>query len=177
MLALVAAIAAATPALATPKSGQERLELARMTARALNPIYRALPTLSPAEQTWVDNELRAALQPGGGSRIDSLTQTREYQIRQARRWLGPADAALTILLQGKSPKQAEVLQWAELLDNLMPSDLYWVLDRLVERRVLPAAVVHGGKNAADNAFFLKSAVASTIVSDIIIPFLANELPD
>lgn len=176
LVAILLACSISSASLAAPKNGAERQELAKLTMRFLEPIYRALPTLSPAERSWVEQELKAATGPGASDvRLTNLTRSREYQIRTARRWFDPAHISASALIAGKTPsKRFEVLLWAQLMEHLMENDAYWSLDRLVERGVLSASLVRGD---TDVALFLRSVVVSSIISDIIIPYLANDLPD
>ena len=93
-------------------NGAGRQQFAHDALEAVSPIYNALPTLSPSEEQWVKKELQAAMEARSSERIHNLTQTREYSIQTAHKYLDVAYFAL-VQITGKhfTSKQQEVFLW------------------------------------------------------------------
>jgi hypothetical protein len=177
-LSAILTVAVAKPSLAqadpnTPLTAAERQSLAQSALRILTPIHNALPTLSPAENQWVQSELKALLTPlsTGGQilteRYANLAQTREYAINMAH-GLDGAYTTLTFLAEKRRlEKRGEVLGWATVSYDLKQSKYYWALNRLASMGLLDPKLLDG----ADAG--LQTFVADPAWSRIVIPYLNN----
>lgn len=77
-------------------SRAQRQGLALDALKAIAPLYKALPTLSPAEDQWVQSEMKATEGAASG-RAEHLFQSREWAIYNARPWIDKSYACLVEL--------------------------------------------------------------------------------
>lgn len=155
--------------------GSTRAKLAETTLKALRPIFAALPTLSPAEQEWTESEFKAATEPGApSSRLNNLSRSREWEVRMSRRWVNPAYEALTLIAEKKTgSKRNEMVLWAKVSDALRGGDLWASLDGLAKKGVIDTSLV----SPQGDRLLLEMVVPSLSLSNYVIPYLENTLPD
>lgn len=173
----LALVCLCSSALSEPYNKATRQQWAQRGLEVLGPIHGALPTLSPSENAWVIKEGKAAIAnlDSGGQRLDKLAETREFWIFRARIAVDAAHSALVPIATGRlSEKQNEVWLWAIAINSLRSADITDYLPRLATARLIEAKLLKDGN--FDKLFRLKM-IADIAMSQIVIPFLNNELPD
>jgi len=158
----------------SPLSRTERQGWALDALKIVAPIYKALPTLSPAENQWVESELKASA--GAGSwRVEHLFQSREWAIYTVHFWIDGSYACLVELIGQPHPLKArEALLWAVVVNGLYQDGLYEALDRLVDLGSLDPKLVRSPDAPVGR---LQGIYAYLAMDRMVIPFLDHRLPD
>lgn len=137
-------------------------------------LEKQIPTLSPAEKKWLENEMGTAL--GGGEltrRAFNAMFSREHEIYVARSYL-PGIIHILIQLAGDEPieKSKEIKVWAQLANQFIDAVFWESISNMVGRGVIESDVC-GIKELYLVNFARK---AQALIKNIIINYLNGSLP-
>jgi hypothetical protein len=165
----------------TPQNRERRRELAQRLTGDFNRFARAIPSLSPAEQEYVDREHREAFAASGGKyslRLLRLMDGREYNIWEAERWVTNTALCLSSIIKATDVK-SEVSQWSRLAGNLTDRTDIAAAYNLKTLKVLSASDLPIAEHlAATEGLFIANVMltGNDIIKTIIIPYLDGTLP-
>src|SRR4029077_15095039 len=110
-------------------------------------------------------------------RLGALVQSREYSILVAHNLIDGSYSSLqTLSGQPTIGMQEQVLLWAQTISNLTQDSLWDAVNRLVELGILDKKIVDESSKRPSPEDFLK-IYSNMAMTGIVIPFLANDLPN
>lgn len=164
---------------AGPINRQQRVELARAWLRAFDALDAAMPTLSPREEEWVQQEYDEELRRNGRrftQRLFNAIDSREFNIREVRRWTVNVRRALNGAIIANEP-QAEMASWAYLVQQFTDSQSTNQLVRLHILNVIPAHIMPFMPSGArvDREIYLSNVLiqANAVARNILTPYLTG----
>jgi hypothetical protein len=140
MLSTLPASAQGVPACSTPNSpfpngalgeaSPEQSALAKYWVEAFERLDSAIPSLSPREQQWLEQEMS-----GDGQRRVRAVESREFAIRQVKLDSGNLLAIVRALSEGTWRPSART-GWIFLANSLIDRHAEYHLERLVRDKVI-----------------------------------------
>lgn len=112
--------------------------LAASLLPALERLHAAIPSLSPRQERWIKEEMRA-----DGMRPVRAVSSREYALQQEKLNAGSLLASIQILTKAIEPKVpwSPTKEWLIFAYSLMESDADLYLARLVTERAIQREVI------------------------------------
>ena len=165
-------------------SGPVDREERKATAKKFGDLYAktegAIPKLSPAEEQYVASEYRDALVASGGtysSRLTRLTDSKEYNIREARQWVEEI-AIHAGAIPGAVDAGREVFHWAKMASLMIDRDGAWSVYQLKNFKIVRDEDLPISVRGASVELFLANLVleAQIILKNVVNPYLEGRLP-
>lgn len=156
-----------------PASKKERLIFAKALYEKLEPIYKAIPNLSPAQEKWLESE-RLSDDPSRVIRADQSDEAYLQNTKQMLRTL--LDTLVFIFRNAEGDRRHEILSWLVVADRMMYFALSSHITEVVSRRL--ASISPDERFGDDSCMIIAfDVIGHSIQNSIIAPYIAEILPD
>lgn len=114
-------VLASLPQFTNKNTKKERKNYAQELSRIIEKMHNSIPSPSPEEKEWIENELDKYQKTKNYKILMRLKEKTEYSFFRARYFLAKLKVALDIIMNSNSESR-EMLGWTMLIEKLLGSD-------------------------------------------------------
>jgi hypothetical protein len=137
-------------------------------------LNEQIPTLSPAEQRWLNTEITDTIKAAGGrytARSLAAMDSREYQVSVAKphvdEIINACDQILLLVRLGH--ERLETAQWTRLAALFMDKSFWQAVDYLKERKIIKRKI-----NGVDQLYYENHVLwAQQILNGLVFRYLGT----
>lgn len=149
-----------------------RAEVARGLLEVVVPIRDAVPTLSPSQRQWLEEE-REKVTTDNPGRLRNFVDSDEFAISKAKHHSEQLWNALYALVHGKINIKQQMLMWT-LVSYHMSTPMLWDHLKVLAQRDLVDTKIWGGYRHPEALY---GGYARDLLMQIVVPYLAGSLPE
>lgn len=156
----------------------ERLQLAEKLEKGFASLQREIPTLSPSERAWLEQEEKESLDSNGKitRRYFELTGSREWALRELEVPVRTTVNAL-VAIRHANDSEHEMLHWLMVTSVLTDYSFWNAVNTLIEKKNADPKIAEfiGGSYQNHSLLFANATLrAREILSRVLIPTLNSQ---